>query len=213
MKINFDQKKLKVVTIDEVRPNSWNPKDKNTVEYEKVKTSIQQHGQIQPIVVRENKGYEIIDGEQKWTACKELGFKEVLVYNEGKMGDKEAKELTIAFQQQVPFNDLSLAKLVNEMVISYGEELKIPYTELELKNIESTANYDFDKPPDDWAGMPTFEKADGLFKVNISFENELDRKGFMEKIGVKIINKTVGNTWCIWYPEKERDDVSSIEFE
>lgn len=213
MQIVFDKEKLKIVPIDQVRPNTWNPKDKNTVEYEKVKKSLELHGLKQPIIVRENKGFEIIDGEQKWTGCKKLGWKEVLIYNEGKLGDKEAKELTIAYQQQVPFNELELSKLVNTLVVDFGKNIKVPYSELEMKTFDNLANYNFEKPPEEWVGMPEFEKFKDKIGINVSFETENDREKFMDLIGAKVINKTVGKTYCIWWPEKARDDVKSIEFE
>lgn len=153
MEINFDPKKLKIVTIDEVRPNTWNPKPKGGHDYEKVKKSIEKKGLRGFIVVRENDGYEIIDGEQRWTACKELGFKKVLVYNEGEVSDKEARELTIWWQQQVPFDHLDLSYLVAEMQDNFGE-LELPYTETEVDEMLKISNFDFDeyatkRPQDD----------------------------------------------------------------
>lgn len=215
MEIKFDPAKLSIVPIDQVKPNTWNPKDKNTAEYEKVKESIKLHGQRQPIVVREVKdqtGYEIIDGEQKWTSCKELGFENVLIYNEGFISDQEAQELTIAYQQQVPFNELLMAKLVNKLVSNYGENIKLPFTPIEIKTFDNLANYNFEAPPQEWEGMPEFKGHEDKFQVNVSFETEEDRNEFMRKIGATIINKTIGKIWCIWYPEKNRDDVSAIEF-
>lgn len=153
MEINFDPKKIKIVSIDTVRPNAWNPKPKGGNEYGKVKKSIEKKGQRGPVVVRENDGYEIIDGEQRWTACKELGFDKVLIYNEGEMSDKEAKELTIWWQQQVPFDHLDLSYLISEMAETFGE-LELPYTDSELDEMLKISNFDFDqysteRPPDD----------------------------------------------------------------
>lgn len=133
MEIVFDVKKLKVVPIDEVRPNSWNPKDKNTEEYKKIVQSIKLKGQRMPVIVRENEGYEIIDGEQKWTACKELGFETVLIYDEGKMSDKDAMELTIWYQQQVPFNEIELAGVIKQMAEQW-KDLELPFTEEQINN-------------------------------------------------------------------------------
>jgi len=103
------------VPIDQVRPNTWNPKDKNTEEYEKVKLSIQKRIR-QPIIVRETdtNSYEIIDGEQRWTACKELAFENVLVYNEGKVSDQEARELTIFFSNKYLLMRLNYSLLLKK---------------------------------------------------------------------------------------------------
>jgi len=134
------------VPIDQVRPNTWNPKDKNTEEYEKVKLSIQKKGLRQPIIVRETdtNSYEIIDGEQRWTACKELAFENVLVYNEGKVSDQEARELTIFFQQQVPFNEVELLPLIKE-IVSYTGEYELPYTDKEVEERLKMLEFDWNK--------------------------------------------------------------------
>jgi hypothetical protein len=144
-KIGFDPKKIKVVSVDSVRPNTWNPKSKGGAEFEKVKKSIETKGQrAYPIIVRENKGYEIIDGEQRWTACKELGFKEVLIYDEGKVTDKEAKELTIWYQQQVPFDHLDLSYLITELKLEH-KDIELPYNELELEEMKKISEFTFEK--------------------------------------------------------------------
>lgn len=142
MGINFDNNKLQIVHIDEVRPNSWNPKQKQTKDYKKVMKGIEAKGLRQPVIVRENEGLEIIDGEQRWTACKELGFEDVLIYNEGKISDKEAKELTIWYQVQVPFDHLELAGLIKDMKIKY-EHIEIPYTEIEIADMVKLDEFDF----------------------------------------------------------------------
>lgn len=99
------------------------------------------------IVVRENPNdvstYEIIDGHQRYTASKELGFKELYIYNEGDISDKEAKELTIWYQQQVPFDKIDEAYLFNELKMEYQETLELPYTETEEAEMQELANFDF----------------------------------------------------------------------
>lgn len=129
MGITFDKLKLKTVVIEEVRPNTWNPKNKDTEELEKVKASIKENGQMLPIFVRENNGYEIIDGEQRYLGCLEEGYKEILIYNFGQLEDNKAKALTIWFQQQVPFNRVEEAYLAME-IIEGG--LELPYTMEEI---------------------------------------------------------------------------------
>jgi hypothetical protein len=149
MEIKFDENQLKIINIDEVRPNTWNPKDKDTKEYQIIKQSLNKKGLRLPVVVRENNGYEIIDGEQRWTAWKELGHKTILIYNEGKISDQEAKELTIWYEQKVPFNEIDLAKLVTEMNLEY-KDLELPYTKLELDEMKELTDFDWDKYEDNY---------------------------------------------------------------
>lgn len=139
---DFDFTKLKEVDISEVQPNAWNPKNKDTKEYKQVVRSIATNGLRQPIVVREVDGhYEIIDGEQRFTAAKELGYKKVFVYNEGEMPEKQAKALTIWYEVQVPFNEVDLSHLVVEL---NNLAVELPYTEAEIKDFENMAKFSFD---------------------------------------------------------------------
>lgn len=140
--ITLDPKKLSVVPIDEVRPNTWNPKDKDTDDYKKIVESIKLKGQRQAIVVRDNKGYEIIDGEQRWRACKELGFQKVIIYNEGVFNDKEAQELTLWYQVQVPFNEVALAQMITKLVTDFNDTI-IPYSLEEIEEMKALIKFDW----------------------------------------------------------------------
>jgi len=143
-KLIFEPKRIKIVDIDLVRPNTWNPKDKNTEEYQTIKEGIRLKGLRFPIVVRENDGYEIIDGEQRWRACKELGYKRILIYNEEKISDKEARELTLWYEQRVPFNEVSLAKLVSFMDENYSD-LEVPFPREEIDEMKELVKFDWDE--------------------------------------------------------------------
>ncbi|MHA1867143.1 MAG: ParB/RepB/Spo0J family partition protein, partial [Candidatus Heimdallarchaeaceae archaeon] len=92
-----------IVSIDKIVPNDFNPKpDYNSteelrIEFERIKNSLKNHQQIDPIIVRElpekelkkkpgmRKKYEIINGYHRWAAMKELGVKKVEVKNLGKI--------------------------------------------------------------------------------------------------------------------------------
>lgn len=178
--IVFDPKKIAIVPIEQVTPNTYNPKSKNTPEFEKIKEGIKLKGQRMPIVVRELKGseenpglvYEILDGEQRYTAAKDLGFTEVLIYNEGPVSDKEARELTIWYQQQVPFNEIDLAGLVTNMLADY-DNIELPFTDKEIAHFKDLAEFNFDnyntEPPentnDDNIKTIHVVVNDGQFKV------------------------------------------------
>ncbi len=150
-KITLDPKRLIVVDIVSVRPNTYNPKDKDTKEFEDVKNSVKVNGLKGFISVRENPGanpavdkYEIIDGEQRWRACSELGYKRIIVYNEGKIDDRRAKELTLWWDVYVHKNELSLAKLITSMIQEYGEIIT-PYSQKQIEEMQELAKFSFDQ--------------------------------------------------------------------
>lgn len=162
----FDPKKLLVVDIDSVRPNTWNPKDLDTEDFKKVLSSVQTNGLRLPIVVRENGGYEILDGEQRWRACKQLGFTKVIIYNEGEVSDQRAKELTIWYQQQVPFDEVKLADLVKSMITDFPD-FHSPFTDVEIQELVKIATYN-ENPPQINAGNP----GENLLNFSIQVNNE-----------------------------------------
>jgi hypothetical protein len=141
--ITFDPTKLSVVQIDKVRPNTWNPKDKDTEEYKQVEESLKRYGQRIPIVVRDNNGFEIIDGEQRWKACKELKFPKVIIYNEGKLEDKKAQELTLWYQVQVPFNEISLSQMVVKLVTDYSDAF-VPYPPEKIEEMKELIKFNWE---------------------------------------------------------------------
>ena len=52
-------------------------------EFERIKKSLQEHGQMDPIIVREieDNKYEIINGYHRWNAMKDLGYYECEIKN------------------------------------------------------------------------------------------------------------------------------------
>ena len=129
---DFDPDNIKIVGIDEVKPNSWNPKLENTPEFQKIVESIQVNGFKSPIIVREtDEGYEICDGQQRWTAAKQLGFDKIYIYNLGKISEAEAKSVTLWMETQVKFNEIELAPLVAEL---NDLKIDIPYSEDEVQD-------------------------------------------------------------------------------
>lgn len=75
--------RLLEVTLDSLRPNPRQPrKILDPVKVKELAASIKAEGLLQPVVVRkaeEQEGYEIIAGERRWRAHRELGRETVLV--------------------------------------------------------------------------------------------------------------------------------------
>lgn len=141
-----DLSKLKIVPIDDVRPNPWNPKRENHLKYLDVRKSIEKHGFKAPIQVRQNDGLEIIDGEQRWRAAKELGYTEVIVYDNGRVSDEDAKNETLWWQVQVPFEETPLADLVVEL---HKLDAELPFTSAEIANFEKIVQANNEPEPEE----------------------------------------------------------------
>ena len=137
----FAPDKIQKVSIEQVVPNDWNPKEASPQEMENIKKSLEINGYAQPILVREKDGgFEIIDGFHRFSALKELGYKELYIYNAGKISDEQAKAMTIWMQTQVAFNDIQLAPLVMEL---NSLDFQLPYDEKEINKFKELVQFDF----------------------------------------------------------------------
>lgn len=192
-KLDFDAKKVIKVDIGRIEANPWNPKEKDTDEFRKIVKSIVANGLKGFILVRElnNGQLQVIDGEQRYTAAVELGYDEMYVYNEGKMDDKTAMELTIWYQQQVPFDKIKEAKLVAELLVTYNDEEHLPYNPEELNDLKMLADFNMD----DYNDKPEKEKDHNTlsfkltqeeFKLAYDFFNRADQS--REEVLMDLIN-------------------------
>lgn len=66
------------IPIGEIHPNSFNSNEVSEAEQQKIKEDILANGFFGAILVRPlDSGYEIVDGEHRWRALKEIGIEEV----------------------------------------------------------------------------------------------------------------------------------------
>lgn len=124
---------IKLISCSKVRPNKWNPNVMTSSNYRKllhgIKHLVDKEQSIPPIIIRRIKEapddsfkYEIIDGEHRHRAFKELGIKKIpsWILN---VNDSEARILTTTFNYlRGEPNVNSYADLVLE-VISNGYSL------------------------------------------------------------------------------------------
>lgn len=174
MSSDFDPKNLRKVKLSELVFNDWNPKD-NDKEYEKVKKSVLTNGLVTPVFVREtDKGLEVVDGNQRVRACKEIGYTEIYVYNLGKITDAEAKQLVLYLQLQVPFATDLLAPLVVELE-ALG--LELPYNEKEMQKFKELEAFDMETAFQDEEPVPEEVKEEPQEKLK-SYKIKLEPEDF-----------------------------------
>lgn len=151
---------IKYLDISKVVTNPWNPNVQNERQYGAEIESIVANGFLAPILVREVKGsYQIIDGEHRWKALKEiydnnlptdnikdLAEKKVIPAVVIEVDDARAKKLTIIMNETRGRADLAkLGDLLNEIKIELPEELKLglPYTDIQLNELMDIATFDW----------------------------------------------------------------------
>lgn len=118
---------LTELPVDQIRPNPYQPRrDVEPEALEELKASIKQAGLLQPVVVRPapsgGEGFELIAGERRLRACKELGWERIPAVR------READDrtlLTLALIENLQRDDLSpvdeargYERLINEFSLS-----------------------------------------------------------------------------------------------
>jgi len=143
---------VQFVPVDKVRMNDYNPKDsleeskENRELYEKLVKTILDHGFTEPVECRETEdgSFEIVDGQHRYLALRELGATEVPINNLGKLSRDEAMTRTLNKDLiKIPINDLKLAKVLLE--ISEAGRKRLPFTDKEVQERLDMLAFDWDK--------------------------------------------------------------------
>lgn len=82
MAINEFYDESRVVSIDTIYPNPKNPNTMSDKTFESLVDDIDKNGLVGSILVRKHPtktGWEIIDGEHRWKACKQLNYTEMSI--------------------------------------------------------------------------------------------------------------------------------------
>ena len=113
---------ISYININDIKPNEGQPR--KTFDDEKIgelADSIQEHGLIQPIVLRKSgKGYEIVAGERRWRACRKAGLKEIPCIIKELTDEENMLIAIIENMQREDLNPIEEAEGLNQMIVTYG---------------------------------------------------------------------------------------------
>lgn len=76
---NMNEESVQELSIQDIRPNPYQPRKQfDPQAIQELRESIEQHGILQPLIVRKSiKGFEIVVGERRFRAAKEAGLEKV----------------------------------------------------------------------------------------------------------------------------------------
>lgn len=130
------------VAVDMLSPNPWNTNQiTDPANEEKLKSSLRRFGFTKPIIVRtlDDGALQIIGGEHRWKAARDLGITEVPVVNLGPLDDRRAKEIGLVDNGRYGEDDtLGLSNLLRELGNDVLEFM--PYSEAEFQSILNTSS-------------------------------------------------------------------------
>lgn len=142
----------RTVPIDSIEGNPWNPNVQSDFKYEHTKKVIAEFGFLDPVTVRSGrlkgkafKKPQIIDGEHRWRAAKEIGLTEVLILDVGRMADEKAKVLTDVMNNLRGENDpLRWAEMVQSVKDTMPDLVQyLPYQPDELDAMIQSTQVDW----------------------------------------------------------------------
>ncbi len=114
--------KIMRVNLADIQPNEAQPrKEFIQAQMETLISSIQEHGILQPIIVRPtSKGYKIIAGERRWRAATQLGLKEIPAIVKTADSLKTIELALVENIQREDLNPMEKATAYSELKINFG---------------------------------------------------------------------------------------------
>lgn len=145
----IERAELLWVTLEELRPNPWNPNVMDDAMYAKETASIKKFGMAQPITTRKtDDGYQIIDGENRWKVLKDLKWKFAPIWNLGWVDDATAKQLTVVLNETKGSPEKQkLSELLKDLLKSETtEELLtvLPFSKEKFEELVDIPAFDWD---------------------------------------------------------------------
>lgn len=114
--------KIMRVNLADIQPNEAQPrKEFVQSQMETLISSIQEHGILQPIIVRPtSKGYKIIAGERRWRAATQLGLKAIPAIVKTADSLKTIELALVENIQREDLNPMEKATAFSELKINFG---------------------------------------------------------------------------------------------
>jgi len=213
------QLKVETVLITELRPHPRNYQSHPEDQLFHIVESIQEHGLYRPVVIA--KDGTILAGHGLVQAAKQLGYVSVPVIRMPLDPDEPRALKLLAGDNEISHLAERDDRLLSELLKEIKDDdlaglLGTGYDEMMLANLVFVTRpeseiQDFDAAAA-WAGMPGYEDGTDPFKLVISFENEQNRKTFVDKVGIAILKQNGTATWSGFWPNRQKDDASSLRY-
>lgn len=117
------QHEIRVLSIDTLQPNPWNPNVEDGTTFNELVESIKENGFVEPIqVVESNGGFVIIGGEHRWKAAKLAGLTEIPAVILDWDEDKQKVETVKLNVLRGKLDPEKFTKLFQELEKKYGRE-------------------------------------------------------------------------------------------
>lgn len=139
-KLTSDMGNFKMIPIEQLSLADWNYKKFNDRKLqEKLVKNIKKNGQIENLIIREMGvgKYEVVNGNHRLLALKEIGTKEVACYNLGAVSLAQAKRIAVETNETKFGTDKKkLAEIVGDIVDAFDDfEDTTPFDDKEMDTL------------------------------------------------------------------------------
>ena len=206
---------VRQMAVADLKPHPKNYKAHPEDQLEHLKQSITDNGIYRNVIVA--KDNTILAGHGVVKAAQSLGLTSVPVLKLQLESDSiEAVKLLTADNEVSHLgevDDRALSNILKE-IMEKSDLLGTGYDEMMLQNLlyvtRPASEIKTTDHAAEWIGMPDFEISEEAKKLIINFETYDDKKVFCEQNNFLFNEK---QTESLWFPEKERRDITSVGFE
>jgi len=138
------------IDINKLKKADWNYKEDNDKLLEKLKANIKNNGLVINLIVRELKdgSFEVVNGNHRLEACKQLNIKKVNVFNLGEIDELTAKRIAIETNEtNFETNTEALSGVLKELFDAFGKtdlSNTFPYEDFELDAFVGLESFNFE---------------------------------------------------------------------
>lgn len=209
----------KKVSIDTLKSHPKNYREHPDDQLTHIIHSIETNGLYRNIVVA--KDFTILAGHGVVKACKKMGIDEVPIIHLDIEPDSTQALKILTGDNEVgrlaEVDDRELSEILKEIKVTDMDELLgTGYDAMMLANLamvtrpaSEIANVN---EAAEWIGLPDYEPKEDVYKVVMSFRNAEDRNQFVDLCKIPQGNEN-SLTWSCWWPQKQKEDVSSLKYE
>ena len=206
-------KRIQEIQIKDIKPAKWNYKTDNQKILSKLKRNIKKNGQVQNIIVREipnptkenpdNFYYEVINGNHRLKAFKQLGLSSMVAFNLGRLSLVEAKLIALETNETNFTPTSRLGQLIDDIAHDFTlDDLTstMPYTKRDMQTFIELLSIDKDQDDSlDKDDLIMFDKDDAykavsgdLYETNADedTDNNDNMEAEYEEYVSNLINKT-----------------------
>lgn len=148
-------KRYKTIPLASLVMAPWNYKTDDDHLQSKLVANIKKNGQVENLLVRSLKDgkFEVVNGNHRFKALRELGYKKVLVCDLSPMSEEEAKRIALETNEtRFESDPLMLAQLVNSVGDSFADFTETaPFTDEQFENFEHMIEIEHPEEQEDQA--------------------------------------------------------------